>query len=98
MSIKNFSRRLERLESHLTPATTQMLEVLIIAAATGEVIERILTPWGDPNHGRRKQRWPQDAGQRSLNCWVENLMATSRPSLESVARYTSPMPPSPNLA
>jgi hypothetical protein len=26
------------------------------------------------------------------------LIATSRPSLASVARYTSPMPPSPSLA
>src|SRR6516164_8548816 len=33
--------------------------------------------------------------KRSENCSAETLMATSRPSLVSRARYTSPIPPAP---
>src|SRR5579864_692199 len=35
---------------------------------------------------------------RSVNCCAETLIATSRPSRVSRARYTSPMPPAPMSA
>src|ERR1700726_1205872 len=34
--------------------------------------------------------------KRSVNCAAETLMATSRPTRGSRARYTSPMPPAPS--
>jgi hypothetical protein len=37
-----------------------MLEAHVIELATGEIVERILTPWDEPeDYRRQRHRWPR---------------------------------------
>jgi hypothetical protein len=47
MPSRNFGRRLERLEARLTPPShPPVMEIRILASATGEIIDQYLTLWG----------------------------------------------------
>jgi hypothetical protein len=62
MISRNLSRRLERLEARLMPASDPPVMVLVVrSAATGEVIRRISMPcYDDPHYrGRRIRLWQQ---------------------------------------
>jgi hypothetical protein len=50
------TRRLERLEVVSVPADDPpMMEARNIEAATGQIVERILTPWQKPEDYRRQR-------------------------------------------
>lgn len=63
MISKTLCRRLDRLEAGLmTGSDPRLMQISVIALDTGEVIQRILTPWNNPrDRGRRTRPWRQKA-------------------------------------
>jgi hypothetical protein len=64
MISRNLSRRLERLEARLMPASDPPVIVLQVrSVATGDTIQRIVMPcYDDPHYrGRRTRRWQHKA-------------------------------------